>query len=229
MACFEGPNLGADTPAGWAAADYSGCHHSQMTVAAKQSRQPKPELEILQCPADRDWERWLADHHADSPGVWLKFAKKGCETPTVDYAQALDTALCFGWIDGQVRRFDALFYLQRFTRRGPRSKWSQINRDHVARLTEAGRMQAPGQAQVDAARSDGRWDAAYEPQSRATVPDDLQRALDHHPDAQRFFASLTGSTRYAFLYRLHHVTDPARRAKRIGSYIELLSAGRTLN
>jgi uncharacterized protein YdeI (YjbR/CyaY-like superfamily) len=161
--------------------------------------------------------------------VWLKFAKKGCEIPTVNYAQALDTALCYGWIDGQVRRFDESFYLQRFTRRGPRSKWSQINRDHIARLTDDGRMRAPGQAQVDAARSDGRWDAAYEPQSRATVPEDLQRALDANPAAQRFFATLTGSTRYAFLYRLHHVSAPAARAKRIASYIELLSAGRTLD
>jgi uncharacterized protein YdeI (YjbR/CyaY-like superfamily) len=196
-----------------------------MTPAAEQ---PKPELEILQCAADADWERWLVAHHADSPGVWLKFAKKGSEIATVKYAQALDTALCYGWIDGQVRRLDESFYLQRFTRRGPRSKWSQINRDHVARLTEAGRLREPGQAQVDAARADGRWDAAYEPQSRATVPDDLQRALDAHPDAQRFFATLTGSTRYAFLHRLHHVSQPAARAKRISSYIELLSAGRTL-
>ena len=197
-----------------------------MTPAAKQ---PKPELEILQCAADADWERWLVAHHADSPGVWLKFAKKGSEIATVKYAQALDTALCYGWIDGQVRRLDESFYLQRFTRRGPRSKWSQINRDHVARLTESGRMREPGQAKVDAARADGRWDAAYEPQSRATVPDDLQRALDAHPDAQRFFATLTGSTRYAFLHRLHHVSQPAARAKRISSYIELLSAGRTLD
>ena len=200
-----------------------------MTAAGKQSKPPKPELEILQCATDGDWERWLADHHADSPGVWLKFAKKGCEIDTVSYAQALDTALCYGWIDGQVRRFDESFYLQRFTRRGPRSKWSQINRDHVDRLTQSGRMRSPGQAQIDAARADGRWEAAYEPQSRATVPDDLQRALDANPDAQRFFATLTGSTRYAFLYRLHHVSQPAARAKRIRSYIELLSAGRTLN
>jgi uncharacterized protein YdeI (YjbR/CyaY-like superfamily) len=212
---------GTDAPAGWAAADYSGCQDHQMAA--------KPELEVLQCNTDGDWERWLVDHHADSPGVWLKFAKKGSEVSTVNYAQALDTALCYGWIDGQVRRFDESFYLQRFTRRGPRSKWSQINCGHVARLTETGRMQAPGQAQVDAAKSDGRWDAAYEPQSRATVPDDLRRALDANPDANRFFATLTGSTRYAFLYRLHHVSAPAARAKRIASYIELLSAGRTLD
>jgi uncharacterized protein YdeI (YjbR/CyaY-like superfamily) len=222
---------------GWAAADYSGCHHPQMSPAAKPPKPPKPakppkppkpELEILQCSADADWERWLSDHHAESPGVWLKFAKKGCATPTVNYKQALDTALCYGWIDGQVRRFDESFYLQRFTRRGPRSKWSQINCGHVARLTEAGRIKPPGQSQIDAARADGRWDAAYEPQSRATVPDDLQRALQANPEAQRFFATLTGSTRYAFLYRLHQVATPAARTKRIGSYIELLSSGRTL-
>jgi uncharacterized protein YdeI (YjbR/CyaY-like superfamily) len=192
-------------------------------------RSPEPELPVLLCASDAEWERWLAANHADAPGVWLQFAKKGCETATVNYAQALDTALCYGWIDGQVRRMDASFYRQRFTPRGPRSKWSQINRDHVARLTDARRMRDAGRAQVDAARSDGRWDAAYEPQSRATVPDDLRRALDAAPAAGEFFQTLTGSTRYAFLYRLHHVTDPARRAKRIASYIELLSARRTLD
>lgn len=196
---------------------------------AKRRRRSTPELEILRCDTDADWQRWLEEHHDGAAGVWLMFAKKGCLTPTVTYAEALDTALCYGWIDGQVRRFDESFYLQRFTRRGPRSKWSQINRDHVARLIDAGRMQAPGHAQIDAARSDGRWEAAYEPQSRATVPDDLQRALEVNPEAQRFFQTLTGSTRYAFLYRLHHVSQPAARAKRIASYIELLNEGRTLS
>ena len=193
------------------------------------ARKPKPELAVLRFATETEWERWLATNHADAPGVWLQFAKKGCETPTVNYAQALDTALCYGWIDGQVRRLDELFYLQRFTPRGPRSRCSQINRDHVARLTGAGRMRGPGQAQVDAAKADGRWDAAYEPQSRATVPDDLQQALDAHPAAAEFFGTLRGSRRYAFLYRLHQVTDPARRKERIASYIELLSDGRTLN
>jgi uncharacterized protein YdeI (YjbR/CyaY-like superfamily) len=195
----------------------------------KDKPKAKPELPVLLFATDADWERWLAANHADAPGVWLQFAKKGCDTPTVNYAQALDTALCYGWIDGQVRRLDESFYLQRFTPRGPRSRWSQINRDHVARLTAAGRMRKPGQAQVDAAKADGRWDAAYEPQSRATVPDDLQRALDAHPRAAEFFQTLRGSRRYAFLHRLHHVTDPERRAQRIASYIELLSDGRTLS
>jgi uncharacterized protein YdeI (YjbR/CyaY-like superfamily) len=193
------------------------------------ARPPKPELPVLLFATDDDWERWLADHHSDAPGVWLQFAKKGCDTPSVKYAGALDVALCYGWIDGQVRRMDESFYLQRFTPRGPRSKWSQINRDHVARLTEAGRMRDPGRRKIDEARADGRWDAAYEPQSRATVPDDLRAALDANPKAGEFFATLTGSTRYAFLYRLHHVSDPARRAKRIADYIERLNAGRTLD
>lgn len=200
-------------------------------MSAPRARTPKakPELPVLLFATDADWERWLAEHHDDAPGVWLQFAKKGCQTPTVNYAQALDVALCYGWIDGQVRRLDDSFYLQRFTPRGPRSRWSQINREHVARLTEAGRMRAPGRAQVDAAKADGRWDAAYEPQSRATVPDDLQEALDANPKAAEFFQTLRGTRRYAFLHRLHHVSDPARRAKRIESYIELLSQGRTLN
>jgi uncharacterized protein YdeI (YjbR/CyaY-like superfamily) len=211
--------------AGAAAADYSGWQDHRMPA----ERTPRPELPVLLFSADADWERWLAGHHSDAPGVWLQFAKKGCETPSVNYAQALDTALCYGWIDGQVRRMDASFYLQRFTPRGPRSKWSQNNRDHVARLSEAGRMREPGLARVREAQDDGRWDAAYEPQSRATVPDDLRAALDEHPKAGEFFATLTGSTRYAFLYRLHHVTDPARRAKRIADYVQRLSAGRTLD
>ena len=200
-----------------------------MPAARTPKPKVKPELPVLLFAADAEWERWLAGNHADMPGVWLRFAKKGCDTPTVNYAQALDTALCYGWIDGQVRRFDDSFYLQRFTPRGPRSRWSQVNREHVARLTEAGRMRAAGQVQVDAAKADGRWDAAYEPPSRATVPEDLQQALDGSPAAAEFFATLTGNRRYAFLHRLHHVTDPARRAKRIDSYIELLSERRTLN
>jgi uncharacterized protein YdeI (YjbR/CyaY-like superfamily) len=200
-----------------------------MPAARKPKPKSKPELPVLLLATDAEWTNWLADNHADVPGVWLQFAKKGCETPTINYAQALDVALCYGWIDGQVRRLDDSFYLQRFTPRGPRSKWSQVNREHVARLTESGRMREPGQAQVDAAKADGRWDAAYEPPSRATVPDDLRTALDANPKAAAFFETLRGSRRYAFLYRLHHVADPARRAKRIDSYIELLGEGRTLS
>jgi uncharacterized protein YdeI (YjbR/CyaY-like superfamily) len=190
---------------------------------------PRRELAILRCATETDWERWLAEQPADSPGVWLQIAKKGCQPPTVTYPQALETAICFGWIDGQKRAHDDASWLQRFTPRGPRSKWSQVNRDTAQRLIADRRMRPAGQAQVDAARADGRWEAAYEPQGRATVPPDLQAALDAHPAAKEFFATLTGARRYAFLYRLHHVKTEKGRQRRIASYVELLSEGRTLN
>jgi len=188
----------------------------------------KPPLPILECADDAHWQHWLQDNHASSPGVWLKFAKQAADASTVNHAQALDTAICFGWIDGQVRRFDESFWLQRFTPRGPRSRWSQVNRAKAEQLITDGRMHAAGLAEVQAARADGRWEAAYEPQSRATVPDDLKAALAAEPAAREFFETLTGQRRYAFLYRLHHVTQPAARQRRIASYIELLRDGRTL-
>ena len=189
------------------------------------------DLPVLECPTAADWERWLETHHPDSPGVWLKFAKKGAPAAhtTVTHAEALETALCFGWIDGQIRSHDATFFLQRFTPRRPRSRWSQINRQAAEALIAAGRMRPPGQAQVEAAQRDGRWERAYEPQSRATVPEDLRRALDGDPEARAFFETLTGARRYAFLHRLHHVTSPEARSKRIAGYIELLRNRRTLN
>jgi uncharacterized protein YdeI (YjbR/CyaY-like superfamily) len=190
---------------------------------------PAPELTIVQCADDAEWEAWLEANHAESPGVWVKIAKKGSGTTTVAYPEVLDTAICFGWIDGQRKPLDETFFLQRFTPRGPRSKWSQINRGKAEALTAAGRMRDAGHAQVKAARSDGRWDAAYEPQSRATVPDDLQRALDAEPTARAFFETLTGVRRYAFLYRLHNVKTPEARERRIATYIELLREGKTLN
>lgn len=197
--------------------------------AARTAGAPRPELPIVRCADAADWEQWLAAQPADSPGVWLQIAKKGCEPATVTYDAAVDSAICFGWIDGQKRSRDDTCWLQRFTPRGPRSKWSQINRDRAQRLIADRRMRLAGQAQVDTARADGRWEAAYEPQGRATVPPDLQEALDANPAAKRFFATLTGARRYAFLYRLHNVKTDTGRARRIASYIELLSEGRTLN
>jgi uncharacterized protein YdeI (YjbR/CyaY-like superfamily) len=189
----------------------------------------RPELPIVRCADAAAWEQWLSVQPADSPGAWLQIAKKGCEPATVTYDAALDSAICFGWIDGQKRAHDDTCWLQRFTPRGPRSKWSQINRERAQRLIDHGRMHPAGQAQVDVARADGRWEAAYEPQGRATIPPDLQQALDANPAAERFFATLTGARRYAFLYRLHNVKTDNGRARRIASYIELLSEGRTLN
>jgi uncharacterized protein YdeI (YjbR/CyaY-like superfamily) len=189
---------------------------------------PKPELPLLQFDDPAAWEEWLSTHY-DTPGVWLKLAKKNTGVTTVTYAEALEVALCWGWIDGQVGRLDETFYRQRFTPRTKRSKWSQINRRHIERLTAEGRMRPPGQAAVDAAIADGRWEAAYPAASEATVPDDFQAALDANPSAKAFFATLTGSPRYAFLHRLHNVQRPETRARRIAGYIERLSAGRTLD
>ncbi len=189
----------------------------------------KSDLPILELPDRRAWDDWLASNHDRSAGVWLKLAKKGAPASTPTYAEALEEAIRYGWIDGQKRGFDEHFWLQRFTARGPRSKWSQINRRTASELIEHGRMHAAGLAQVQAAKDDGRWESAYQSQSAATVPPDLQAALDRHPEAKAFFESLTGARRYAFLYRLHHVTKPQARAKRIDDYLALLAAGRTLH
>ena len=190
---------------------------------------PGPPLPTLQFDDGDSWERWLAEHHDRSPGAWLMFAKRGTGAVTVTFAEALDTALCFGWIDGQKGSRDDTHYVTRFTPRTARSRWSQVNRAKAEALIAAGRMRPPGQAQIDAARADGRWETAYAPQSAATVPADLQAALDAVPEAAAFFATLTGARRYAFLYRLHHVSRPEARARRISGYIELLREGRTLN
>jgi uncharacterized protein YdeI (YjbR/CyaY-like superfamily) len=198
-------------------------------MATKPSATPLAELTIVECPDDAHWERWLHEHHATAPDAWVKIAKKGSGVTTVHYPEVLDTAICFGWIDAVRRPLDDTYFLQRFTPRGPRSKWSQVNRQKAQTLTAAGRMRPAGHAQVQAAQADGRWEAAYEPQSRATIPDDLQRALDAEPKALAFFATLKGQKRYAFLYRLHNVKTQTARDRRIANYIELLREGKTLN
>jgi uncharacterized protein YdeI (YjbR/CyaY-like superfamily) len=191
-----------------AGADYS-VRRPAVTISpvARKPTSSSPELTIVECADDAQWERWLEQHHADAPDVWVKIAKKGSGVTTVHYPEVLDTAICFGWIDAMRRPLDDTYFLQRFTARGPRSRWSQVNRD----------------------KADGRWDAAYEPQSRASVPDDFQEALDANPAARAFFATLKGQQRYSFLFRLHHVKTRTARERRIASYIELLREGRTLN
>ena len=186
------------------------------------------ELPIAELPDQRAWRRWLEANHAAHDAVWLKLAKKSSPRRTVTQPEAIEEALCFGWIDGQVRSHDEHHYLQRFTPRRPRSKWSRINREKAERLIAEGRMFPAGLAQVEAAKADGRWEQAYPAQSRAEVPEDFRRALDEHPAARRFFETLTGSARYAFLYRLHRVRKPDARARRIAKYVELLSSGKTL-
>jgi uncharacterized protein YdeI (YjbR/CyaY-like superfamily) len=185
-------------------------------------------LPVLDLPDREAWESWLGDNHASSSGAWLRLAKKDAPMASVTHTQALEEAIRYGWIDGQRVGEDEHSYLQRFTPRGPRSNWSQINRDKALSLIGQGRMTAAGLAAVRAAQQDGRWARAYEPQSRATIPEDFERALARNPAAKEFFETLTGSRRYSFLYRLHKTTRPEARAKRIAAYLELLADGRTL-
>jgi uncharacterized protein YdeI (YjbR/CyaY-like superfamily) len=186
----------------------------------------QPVLEFSDATA---WEAWLREHHDHDGGVWLRHAKRASGVATVTHAQALDVAICFGWIDAQRLPQDATYYLQRFIARRPRSRWSQVNCAKATALTEAGRMHPRGLAEVAAAKADGRWDSAYAPQSRAAVPPDLQRALDGDPAAKAFFETLTGGRRYAFLYRLTTIKRPETRARRVEQYVEMLREGRTLH
>jgi uncharacterized protein YdeI (YjbR/CyaY-like superfamily) len=189
----------------------------------------KPELPVLEFDTQKGWSVWLELNHAEAQGVWLKFAKKASGISTITYAEALEEALCYGWIDGQAAGHDELFYLQRFTPRRPRSKWSLINREKAERLIAEGRMKPAGLQQVDDARADGRWEAAYPPPSAATVPDDLQNALDQNPEARAFFETLTSQNRYAILYRIRDAKRRETRARRIAEYVAMLAEGRTLH
>lgn len=175
------------------------------------------------------FERWLDEHHSSSPGIWLKLRKKAPGVVALDYAQALDAALCYGWIDGQKRTFDDSYWLQRFTPRKPKSKWSKRNRDKVADLLEQGRMRPPGLAEVERAKVDGRWDAAYDGWRSASVPDDLAEALAATPAAAEFFATLDGQNRYAILYRVQDAKKPETRARRIEKYVAMLAEQKKLH
>jgi uncharacterized protein YdeI (YjbR/CyaY-like superfamily) len=171
------------------------------------------------------WEDWLDEHHATADGVWVKMAKKATGIPTVTHAEALEVALCYGWIDGQRNRFDDQWFIQRFTPRRLRSKWSKINRAKAEQLIADGRMQPAGLREVERARADGRWDAAYDAPSGATVPDDLQRALDEDPSAGAFFATLDRQNRLAVIYQVQDAKRPETRARRIEKFVAMLSAG----
>ncbi|MGO4384687.1 YdeI/OmpD-associated family protein [Specibacter sp. RAF43] len=185
------------------------------------------ELPELLLPDAAAWRAWLAANHATSPGVRLVLHKKGGTVTALDYAQALDEALCFGWIDGVVGRRDDGSYLQRFTPRTRTSKWSQNNVDNIARLTAAGRVMPAGQAAVDAARADGRWEAAYAGQADARLPQDLADAVAANPRAQAMFDVLTAVNRYALIYRTTTVKTPAARAAKIARFVDMLAAGQT--
>lgn len=189
----------------------------------------KQGLPILAFASPADWEAWLKEHHGSSKGLWLKIAKKGSGETTVTYAEALDVALCHGWIDGQKGALDEAFFVQRFTPRGPRSKWSKINREKAEALIKAKRMRPAGLAEVEAAKADGRWEAAYEGQRTITVPEDLQKELDASPKAAAFFATLSSVNRYAILYRIQDAKKPETRARRIEKFIGMLERGETVH
>jgi uncharacterized protein YdeI (YjbR/CyaY-like superfamily) len=188
----------------------------------------KNGLPIAAFASQQEWEAWLARHHQDSRGLWLKIAKKGAGVATISYAAALESALCYGWIDGQRGALDEQFFLQKFTPRGRRSRWSRVNRERALELLEQGRLKPAGLLQVEQARRDGRWDAAYEPQSSATVPDDLQRELDRNPAAQAFFTTLDSTNRYAILYRLQDAKKPETRARRLQQFVAMLNERKKL-
>jgi uncharacterized protein YdeI (YjbR/CyaY-like superfamily) len=173
-------------------------------------------------------ERWFEARHDEAPELWIKMAKKASGIPSVTHAEALDVALCFGWIDAVRRPCDERFFLQRWTPRRARSSWSKVNCAKVEVLAAAGRMRPAGLAEVERAKADGRWERAYDGARTATVPPDFQAALDANPAARDFFATLGGSKRYSFLYRIQDAKRPGTRARRIEQYVALLAEQRTL-
>lgn len=187
------------------------------------------ELPILLFATPPDLEAWLEENYAASDGLWLKVAKKGSGEKSVTYAEALELALCFGWIDSQKRGFDEKFFLQRFTPRRPRGRWSRINRDKAEELIAAGSVRPAGMAEIEAAKADGRWKAAYEGQRTAKVPDDLQRELDANQAARVFFAALDSANRYAIVYRLNDAKKPETRERRLRKFVAMLERGEKIH
>jgi uncharacterized protein YdeI (YjbR/CyaY-like superfamily) len=187
------------------------------------------DLPILLFASSLDLEAWLEEHHASSAGLWLKIAKKGSGVESLSYAEALELALCFGWIDSQKRGFDEKYFLQRFTPRRPRGRWSRINREKAEELIASSRMRSTGLAEVEAARADGRWEAAYAGQRTATVPEDLQRELDRNPPAREFFEGLDSANRYAILYRLNDAKKAETRERRLKKFVGMLERGEKIH
>jgi uncharacterized protein YdeI (YjbR/CyaY-like superfamily) len=189
----------------------------------------KAKLTIKTFATAAQWEAWLARQPRTSKGLWLKLAKKASGLRSVSRAEAVVGALCHGWVDGQLQKFDEHHWLIRFTPRRPNSKWSEINRNKALELIAEGRMSPAGLSQIEQAKADGRWEVAYAPQSKAAVPDDLQRALDGAPKAQRLFDELDSANRYAILYRIHDAKKAETRARRIEKYVAMLERGETIH
>jgi len=186
-------------------------------------------LPILRFVDVRGFEYWLDKQPANATGAWLKLAKKAAKSATLTKAEAIDAALCYGWIDGQLDKYDDGHWLIRFTPRKARSKWSQKNKDRASALMAEGRIRRSGVVQIEASKADGRWAAAYAPASSAQVPSDLQQAFDVNPEAAKFFATLKGANRYAILYRIGSVKRPETRARKIAEYLAMLERGETIH
>jgi uncharacterized protein YdeI (YjbR/CyaY-like superfamily) len=190
---------------------------------------PSPDLPLLTFRDAEAFGAWLADQPRAAAGAWLKFSKSGAPEPTLSKADAIDSALAYGWIDGQLGRVDEQYFKVRFTPRKARSAWSQVNRERVERLIAMGRMTPGGLAEVARAQKDGRWESAYASQGRATADPDLLAALDAQPAARRFFDSLDAANRYAVLYRVQQAKSPEKRAAKIGELVERLALGETFH
>jgi uncharacterized protein YdeI (YjbR/CyaY-like superfamily) len=184
---------------------------------------------IVSFEAPATWAEWLSREHASSRGVWLKIAKAGSATPSITYAEAVEVAIAWGWIDGQKKKLDERAWLQRFCPRGKRSVWSKVNREKALALIAAGAMMPPGLAEVERAKADGRWDAAYDPPSKAEVPDDLAAALAANATAAERFATLDSRNRFSILHRVQTAKRPETRAKRITTFVDMLARGEKLH
>jgi len=196
---------------------------SRETPATRKKAKPTEGTPVVSFADGQAWSTWLSSHHGSSRGVWLKVAKKGSGRVSVTYAEALEVAIVWGWIDGQRKASDESWFLQKFAPRGPRSIWSKINRERALALIVAGKMRPPGLSEVERAKRDGRWEAAYEGQRSATVPPDLAAALSANRRAAAFFETLNSRNRYAVLFRTHTAKRPETRARRIAKFIEMLA------
>jgi uncharacterized protein YdeI (YjbR/CyaY-like superfamily) len=191
----------------------------------------KPPAEIPTMPfkSKESWAKWLEVHHSKSTGIWLKISKKESKIVSVTYPEAIEAALCYGWIDGQKKPLDNTYWLQKFTPRGQRSIWSKINCEKAERLIKDGKMRTAGLKEVERAKADGRWNKAYESQSKISVPEDLQKALDKNPAAKSFFATLNSVNRYAVLFRIHQAKKTETRIARIEKFVKMLEENKTLH
>lgn len=188
----------------------------------------KPEYEIRFFATQKEWEKWLSKNHHSVPGVWLKFAKKNSGVVSTNYSESLEIALCYGWIDSQVKALDEKFYLQKFTPRGPRSIWSKINTIHIERLLREGRMQPAGIAQVEAAKKDGRWAAAYDSPKEMEVPNDFIQLLSKNKKAEEFFKTLNKTNTFAIGWRLQTSKKAETRQRRMRVILEMLQQGKKI-